>query len=400
MLKIADLAAALQTLYGPAAERLARQTRFCRRERTLTGPVFARTLVFGRLARPVAARAADASLPVTPQALHARVTPAAAEFLAARPETIPLLRRFRGVSAEDLTDLGPAGQALVRYERGGGGLDALSVPDHSRREVPASAELPSSPAGALRLADRGFFDAATLNRLSDSGVHWVTRVPTGAKVAVGPDCAFVPLAEWLASIGGDAADVPARVGAGSPVAGRLTARRCPAAVAARRRRSLEATARRKRRPVSAAQWTVCEWTVYLTDLPKGEFAIQDLEVLCRCRWQVELLFKRFKSLGGVGSSRGTRPARQQVEVLAKLLAAVVAEWGALLGGGPLAVRSPEERGRRVRAMALRLTGGIGRVVTLSGVLRELAEASGRLTPRRRRGSPSTRQLLFRPRLIA
>jgi Transposase DDE domain len=417
-LSIAHLAPALQTLFTAEADRLAEQTGFCRRRRRLTGPAFARAAVFTWLARPdapVEEIAAALDRPVSPQALAARLaSPAGGDLLqallraavgtalGAAPEAIPLLRRFRGVYAEDMTDLGAGGgKALVRYELSGGAPTALEVHPTGTGEAPAARALPPLPAGSLRLADRGFFDAAELRRLTGAAVSWVTRVPTGVRVAVGGADRFEPLAEWLARQAGDRLDVPARACASDPVAGRLVARRCPPAVADRRRRQLTRTARRKGRPVSARQGVLCGWSVLLTNLPVAGYGAAELEVLYRCRWQVELLFKRFKSLGGVGASRGRRPGRLRAEVLAKLLAAVVAEWVALLGGGPLARTSPAARQRRVRAAAVRLARALASAEELGALLRELAGAFARLgRRRRRRHSPSTRQLLFRPRLAS
>jgi hypothetical protein len=414
MLQITDLAPTLQTLFGDTADELATQTRFCLRRRHLSGSRFARLLVFGWLGRPTApleALLASSDLPVTSQALHARVNAAAAEFLAAlltralglvvsaSAATIPLLRRFPGVYAEDLTDLGDTGKALVRYELAGGAIETLEVLGPKASEVASSQALPPLPPGSLRLADRGFFDGAALRRLTAEGIHWVTRVPTAAKVSVS-NAGFVPLADWLAGLEGDPADVAAIVGETDPVAGRLTVRRCPPAVAAERLRRAEATARRKGRPVGDQQRALCGWTVYFTNLPANCWRATELEVLYRCRWQVELLFKRFKSLGGVGSCGGRKPERHRVELLAKLLAAVVAEWASLLGGGPLAVIGPVPRQRRVRAAADALRTALECREALIAVLAGVVAAFRRMAKRRRRKSPSTRQLLFRPRLIA
>jgi Transposase DDE domain len=414
MLQVTDLAPTLQTLFGDTADEVATQTRFSLRRRILTGPRFARLLVFGWLGRPTApleALLASSDLPVTPQALHARVNPVAAEFLAAlltralglvvsaSAATIPLLRRFPGVYAEDLTDLGDTGKALVRYELSGGAIETLEVLGPKASEVASSAALPPLRPGSLRLADRGFFDGAALRQRAAQGIHWVTRVPTAAKVSVG-DAGFVPLADWLAGLEGDAADVSAVVGETDPVAGRLTVRRCPPAVAAERLRRAEATARRKGRPVGYQQRVLCGWTVYFTDLPADRWSAAELEVLYRCRWQVELLFKRFKSLGGVGSCGGRKPERHRVELLAKLLASVVAEWACLLGGGPLAATGPVPRQRQVRAAADALRAALGCRETLISVLAGVVAGFVRMAKRKRRKSPSTRQLLFRPRLIA
>jgi hypothetical protein len=410
-LRIADLAPALQALFTTDADRLAAQVGFVRRRRRLTPAAFAQTLTFGWMARPDAPLAEFAAdLGVSPQAVDARLA-AAAEFVRAllrravaavvgRPEAIPLLRSFRGVYAEDLTDLGPgAGKALVRYELTGGAIDVVDVLPATAAEVPSSRALPPLPAGAVRLADRGFFDAGELRRLSAGGVRWVTRVPTAVTVRPVGQTGFTPLADWLARQPGAAADVPAEVCGSDPVGGRLVARRCPPGVAAERVRRAARTAARKGRRVSDRQRVLCGWVVLFTDLPADRYGPAELDVLYRCRWQVELLFKRFKSLGGVGASRGRRAARRRVEALVKLLAAVVAEWAALLGGGPLGRVGPVARVRRARAAAWRL----GRAVAggdVAAVLADLIAGFARLAHRRRRRSPSTRQLLFRPRVTA
>ena len=234
-LTIAGLAPVLQTLFTADADRLAAQTKFCRRRRALTGSAFAQALTFGWMARPDApVEELAADLPIRAPALDARFTDAAADFLKAllghaiaaapggRPEAIPLLRGFRGVDAEDMTDLGEgAGKALVRHEVTGGALDALEVLPASASEVPSSRALPPLPPGALRSADRGFFDGGELRRLSERGVRWVTRVPTAVGVRPEGAAAFEP----LAGLRGDTADAPVEVSASDPAAGRLVARR-------------------------------------------------------------------------------------------------------------------------------------------------------------------------------
>ena len=56
-------------------------------------------------------------------------------------------------------------------------------------------------------------------------------------------------------------------------------------------------------------WTVTPVgkQVLITDLPAETFTPEEICVLYRVRWQVELLYKAWKSGGGVGRSRGRRP---------------------------------------------------------------------------------------------
>ena len=71
---------------------------------------------------------------------------------------------------------------------------------------------------------------------------------------------------------------------------------------------------------------LCGWTVFLTNVPEEKLTWREVWVTYRLRWQVELLFKRWKSLGGLGHSQGTKEWRLVVEVYAKLLGALLRQW--------------------------------------------------------------------------
>src|SRR5436853_7637756 len=116
MCVLTDLATTLQTLLTTEADRAARDSGFVKRVRAFSGATFLQTLVFGWLHDPhapledLAELAADLGADVTPQAIDQRLTPTATHFLAhmltaalhrvvaAQPLSLPLLRRFHGVS--------------------------------------------------------------------------------------------------------------------------------------------------------------------------------------------------------------------------------------------------------------------------------------------------------------
>src|SRR3954465_8829766 len=87
-LDVTELHSALSGLFDDTAEHLARETDFCQRARKLTGPVFAKTLVFCLLKNPKATLDdfADFALShlgvrVKPQSLDGRFSQPAACFL-------------------------------------------------------------------------------------------------------------------------------------------------------------------------------------------------------------------------------------------------------------------------------------------------------------------------------
>jgi hypothetical protein len=431
-ISVASLAAALQTLLTDVAETAARASGFIRRRRKITGAGFVRSLVLGWMADPDA-KIEDLAAPlgVADQSLQERFNDRAVDCLRrvlaaamgylfeARPETIPLLRRFTAVAIDDSTavalpaclaaeypgcggsdgDAGSAGlKVMTRLEAIAGRLELSEPAPGSASDRTPHATRPPLPPGSLRLADLGFFDLERMAADTAAGVHWISRAPARLLVRRG-DEAGRNLPEWLRLQGADRIDTIVTVGSKTRLTCRLVAVRAPEEVVKRRLEALEKKQRKKQRKVSAAQRLLCEWTVMLTDLDDAErFTAEQLWVLYRVRWQVELLFKRWKSGGGLGRSRGRTGPRVLCECLAKLIAALIRHWGTLLRGGPLCVVSAVRAAARVKWWASRLAEAIGSGVpeAVERVLERLKADLDRLPKRPKRKRKTTRQTLFAP----
>ncbi len=423
---VASLTDTLQTLFTSGADRLAEQTGFVRRTRLITGAAFAPTLVFGWLHHPQATldELAD-TLAVRPQSLHDRFQPAARDFLhrllthaldhvfAATPARRCLLRKFTAVSAEDCTvlplpadaaDRGPgcggnqarvgraALKVFTRWELTTGTLTTLTLAPGKQPDVVAGQAAADPPPGTLLLADMGFFDLTRLGRWNTLGVSWITRIPARTTLRHGEPRHSI--AAFLATQTQDILDVPIHLGA-ADVPARLVARRCPEAVRLRRLARVTETARRKQTPVSDEQRQMCGWTVFASNVPVTVLNAVEVWMVYRLRWQIELLFKGWKSQGGVACSRGRRGVRVECAVVAKLLGQVVCQWAMLLRGGPLLgvnqVAARRHVQRRADAVRLGLTQGI-----LVSVLNQLSRSLHRIAVTKRRGS--ARQLVSRRHL--
>jgi Transposase DDE domain len=256
------------------------------------------------------------------------------------------------------------------------------------------------PAGALRLADLGYFDLDVLARLSQQQAFWLTRwQPSTALFAA--DGMRRKLAAWLGRQTGDVLDVPVTLGTRHRRPCRLLAMRVPAHVAAQRRRRLRRKDRRRgKRKVRAERLALCAWTILLTNVPVEQLTATEAVVLARARWQVELLFKLWTSEGGLDVSRSAKPYRRRREVLAKLIAAVVQHWVLLASGWSGPQRSLRKAARVVRQQAVLFARG----VHADGVLQIALEVLGvcvqlgtRITKRRK--NPATYQLLHNPALM-
>ena len=389
MTTVPQLAHTLQTLFTTTAEQLARQTGFVRRTSKLTGPIFAQTVVFTWLADPqatleaMAQTAAGLGTSITPQGLDERFHPAAARFLerllasamtqlvTADPVTIPLLQRFAGVYIQDSTVIrlpdaleevwpGCGGSAdsaskaavkfFVRLDLQSGTLTRL-VPLPARVSDSATVVADEDlPAGALRLADLGFFDVEEFRRLGQRGVFWLSRLLPATKVYE-TDGRELPLLNWLAKQQGRV-ELPILLGATQRLPCRLLVERVPEAVARKRRERLLKAARRKGTKVSATKLTLCAWTLYVTNTPVEKLTLVEALALGRARWQIELLFKLWKEHGRLDESRGGKPWRMIAEVFAKLLGLVVQHWALLLSCWGQADRSLRKAAPGIRRQAL------------------------------------------------
>jgi hypothetical protein len=433
---LATLAHALQTVLTTDAEAAARASGFTRRESKLGGATFTQTMVFGCLARPcptledLAQTAAACGQPVQPQALDQRFSPAAAECLrqvlaaavrqvvAAQPAAIPLLRRFNGVWVRDSTpvvlpdalrdvwpgcggrgDMSRAGIKLqVRLDLCTGAL-AGPVADPGRTaDAKSGLSDADLPAGALRIADLGYFDLDAFAGLGRRGAFWLSRyqeylvlsTPTGAQQRI-------DLAGWLTSREGATFDLPVLAGAEDRLPCRLVGFRVPPAVAAQRHRRLREKAGKRGRQVGAHRLRLAEWNLYLTNLPAEKATPTEVQVLARARWQVELLFKRWKSGSGLGQSRSEKPYRQLCEVFATLIAVVVQHWVTVTHVGLQPGRSLTKAVVAVRRYAWAMAGALTDGPSLCRVL----EAIGRCLwvaarVNRRRTAPATFQILQTP----
>ena len=118
-------------------------------------------------------------------------------------------------------------------------------------------------------------------------------------------------------------------------------------------------------------------------------------ILFRVRWQIELLFKLWKSRGQIDSWRSEKPWRILCEVYAKLIAMIIQRWILLTCPWHYPERSLTKAVKVIAKYALCIPGAVatGQSRRLAGVLRTVGQCltvGCRIDKRRKR--PSTYQL--------
>jgi hypothetical protein len=230
----------------------------------------------------------------------------------------------------------------LRYDLGAQRIAGVEVTDYREGESLKRHEVQP---GEVVVADRGYASRQGISWVLSQGGHVVVRAHwhnTGIQTVGGKRLGVVPLLQTL----GDAEVGDWRVSvedAGRRHVLRLVAVKKSTAAADREKNVILGEARHKVRNHNPLSLKAAEYFYVLTDLPEAVPAIQVLE-LYRLRWQIELAFKKLKSLLHLDNLRAKDPELARTYLLAKLLGALIVEElsGAALSFFPWGYRLPAE----------------------------------------------------------
>lgn len=365
MSSLAYLATLLEQTLSRQPMVIDRECGFCRRRSKCTGRLFVTTLVLGWAQNPAASLQELANLAATlgtrlsPQALDQRLrsrgavpllqgvlATVLAVRLPALAVTLPLLERFPAVVAIDSTVVRLPDQLGMVWRGSGGfrarntqaalkigiGLDLgrgrLLVPSltHGRtqdRSLPIQhAQLPP---GAVRLADLGFWSLRVLKDIVRRGGHFISYLHVQTVLLDPASGQRIDLDAWLTSLDPAVAvhERTVLLGVTAKLPVRLIVQVRTAEETNRRQRQLLARARSKGVAVSSRTYARAGWDLIVTDLTTDRLTADEARALLRARWQIELLFKLWKSGLGLTRWRSADPDRIHAEVLAKLIACLL-----------------------------------------------------------------------------
>jgi DDE family transposase len=462
MSSIPQVADALKRVLTKRAKEVERETGFVERSTAqLDGPMFAQTTVFGWMDTPEASYtqlrqvAASLGVSVSSQAVEQRFGAASAallrevlqeavgEVLSSEARAPELLSRFNGVYVQDGTiiSLPPelrdewrgcggntpeAGQSSlrvqVRLDLAQGGMQGPWLQEGRAAERSGEAHEAPLPHGCLYNVDAGYFTLGDMRAHGEAGCFWLTSATAGTLLIDARGQCW-DLVSFLGAQRGDEGDVQVCLGKRERLPVRLLARRVSAEQAEQRRRranrdkALKVKGVRrpnekrrvagdkrkrhsKRTKTSKARLQLLDWTILITNVPQERLSLDEALVLARCRWQIELLWKLWKSLGKVDTWRSAKPSRLLTEIYAKLVGCVITHWLTLVQCWQAPNRSMVKARQAVQWMAPVLALGVAGVMPLETVVQRTSStmASG-CTVNARRQRPAAYQLVEHPKLI-
>lgn len=359
MINYRKMSQAFRTFFTQTAETMARQTRFVIRRSKLTGAVFVETLVCGWSAQPTASLnalaeiAADLGVDITAQGLDERINAAAVQlfetlaqeslrwFRQRVPLALAILRQFTAVEILDSSCITLPATLQAAYPGSGGDgpaaclkvqlllnlltgeLEQIVFQSGCDPDQAHDADLATLQAGVLRLSDLGYFKLERFQTISDRQAYFVTRLDWQVGLTDPVTGQPVDLLTWLQGTSATVSERTLWVGSQARLPCRIIAVRLPQEVVDRRRQRAQENARRKGRTLSARYLALLAWNIFMTNVPATMLSAEQVVRLYPVRWQVELVFKLWKSEFALDRVAGLRRERVLCELYAKLIGAVL-----------------------------------------------------------------------------
>ena len=347
-------------------EELARETYFVERESKLTGHLFLTVFTFGMsiFGTPSLSDLVGLLNLVVPeldlsrQGLHDRINEEAVAFFEKMLSWAITLELPQRVSQE-MAALGPRfnrilifdstsfqlPEELATYFRGsgGGGSEAAvkilfgydlksyqffyliedgTAPD----QLNSSGFLHQIQANDLEISDLGFFNIATFADLDQKGAFYLSRLRPDVKLyqQVNNGLEEFDLLRFVKNLQVELAEVEVYLKKGDRLTKtRLIVETVPNQVKAERLRKTNKINKKKGHQTKQRTKILAGYNLYITNAPAASIPREQIRALYGVRWQIELIFKSWKSNFALDEVTGKRPERIKCMIYAKILFIVI-----------------------------------------------------------------------------
>jgi hypothetical protein len=342
-----------------AVEATARRTKFVQRFSPMGGQIFLQVSVFGFIDDPeanlddLAQVCADLGVEITAQGFDQRINSRAIIFLqemlsqaiehfkSETPLPLPLLQQFSAINLVDSTVLSLPDNMVAEYPGSGGdgpvaslkvqlnfeflhgNLEQIVFQPGQRPDQNFTAYLERVQPASLNINDLGYFRLDSLKTIDqDRDAYYLSRYLFGTGLST-PAGEPIELAQMLKNTLRQPFEQAVLLGSKEQLPCRLICIPLPQEVADRRRQKAQENARRKGRTLSQQYLTLLDWIIFVTNVPQPMLSIEQVALLYRVRWQIELLFKLWKSYAGLKHIQGRRRERLLYELYAKMIGIIL-----------------------------------------------------------------------------
>jgi len=349
--------------FSDKVEATARQTKFVRRKSEITGLNFLKAMVMGFLEKPVsslneiAQSFLDIGVDVTPQGIDDRINAFSVVFLRAIflqaleifknkcPLPLSVLQQFSAINIVDSSTKSLPENMANEYPGCGrvGAKAALKIQlvfdflHGNLKQVEIETGIDSDQgyrkylkvveSGSLTIVDLGYFCLDAFWAIADKSAYFLSRYfyPTALLDKFDKR---IDLEALLRKQTGNRKELQVKLGCRSQhqLPCRLIILRNPDEVSEKRRRTAKEHAKKRGATLSQTYLFMLGWTLFVTNAPDTMITIKQAYDFYRIRWQIELIFKLWKSYCGLNHILAWRKERVLTELYAKLIGIVIVHF--------------------------------------------------------------------------
>lgn len=354
-----------QTLEGyfdqEKVEQTARETKFVQRESKMSGSIFLQALIFSCIQysvvslKKMAYSCADLGVEIAPQSIDDRITEYSVDFMSAmfkiamsqfqnkQPLPLSVLQQFNGVHLFDSTIIslpavlaeeypgsgGCASTASLKIQLGyeflSGNFSQMSLHPGKENDQSFEGHLSVLSANDMAIMDLGYFKLNNLQEIDQRGAFFTIPYFYPTKLLNLDETPF-ELLSFLKNAPKQAFEKEILLGANHKLPCRLIAIPLGQEAANRQRQKAKESARRQGRTLSPQYLVIFDWVILLTNAPQAMLSLEQVALLYRLRWQIELVFKLWKSFCGLREIATFRRDRILTELYARLIGAVLTQF--------------------------------------------------------------------------
>lgn len=342
--------------FGNTAQLLSKSSGFTQRKSKLTGEQFASALVLSFINNPtssledVCQLINKKRLKITKQGLHERFNANSVHFMEQLFKEssqrfkdksvclVELLKPFQSVNILDSSGFKLPASLKDEFKGNGGrsskaglklqvildymnGIDSLWVTGATKNDQGFLEHLSSIKKGGLYLQDLGYFVLDSFKKIQSEGGYFISRFLKKTLVFTEDGKEFDLL---LALKKADLRfERNVYIGKKSRFLVRMVAERAPKEVAEKRIREEIAYGKHKGYTPCDRFLELMNWSIFITNVPPEMLTLEQIHLVYKLRWQIEIFFKLCKSECAINQVSGKNRERVLCELYAKLIGVVL-----------------------------------------------------------------------------
>ncbi len=315
--RIACLSKDLNEFFNEKADEISIAVGFIKRKRKLNGSSFIKAMVFGNIG------VGDCSIETMCQLLNEdsiETTKQGLDYISL-PSSMEDMYKGYGSSYRDCESNTKSGIKLqLVFDYLNQALDKLNLIEGIRSDQGYRDYLNGLSANDLLIFDLGYFVPSSFKQIDEAGAYFVSRYKSDTNIYDIETNQKIELLECLE--GQSLLEMEVLLGKEVKIKVRIICQKLTEEQSIIRRRRANKLAKSHGYTSSQKNQKLLDWSIFITNVPESKISAEQVLTVYRVRWQIELLFKLYKSHIRLDELKG-KPYRVLCELYAKLCAILI-----------------------------------------------------------------------------